>query len=168
MTPAGVNRLKRDEAVGGRPLLRAYADPGGVWTIGWGCTGAEIGPATVWSMAQAEAAFAQRLSETESALGNRFGWFADLQRGEPVRADVLVNIAYNIGVTGLARWPVTLSAVAARNWSHAAADIAGNAMWRSQVHDRCARCSTAMRCGSWDVVVVDAAPAATRTLEVDL
>jgi GH24 family phage-related lysozyme (muramidase) len=149
MTPAGVDRLKLDEAVGGKPPLTAYQDTGGVWTVGWGCTGAGIGPGTTWSLAQAEAALVQRIAQTESGLRNRFTWFEVLERTDPVRADVLVNIAFNIGITGLGRWPVTLAAVKARDWPAAAADILGNTVWRDQVHDRCLRCSGAMRTGNW-------------------
>jgi lysozyme len=150
MTPAGVDRLKLDEAVGGVPPLTAYQDTGGIWTIGWGCTGAGIGPGTRWSLTQAEAALAQRITLAESGLRNRFTWFELLQRDEPVRADVLVNIAFNIGINGLGHWPVTLAAVKAKDWPAAAADILSNAVWRSQVHDRCDRCAAAMQTASWE------------------
>jgi lysozyme len=149
MTPAGIARLKLDEAVGGKPPLAAYQDTIGVWTIGWGCTGAGVGPGVVWSLAEAEAALAERIAETERGLGARFAWFEPLRRGEPVRADVLANIAFNIGVSGLGRWPVTLAAVRAGDWARAAEDILGNALWRGQVHQRCDRCALAMRAGRW-------------------
>jgi lysozyme len=149
MTPAGIARLRLDEAVGGKPPLTAYQDAVGVWTIGWGCTGAGVGPGVVWSLAQAEAALIERIDETERGLRARLAWFEPLRRGEPVRADVLANIAFNIGVAGLSRWPVTLAAVRAGDWAHAAEDILGNALWRNQVHQRCDRCAQAMRMGRW-------------------
>lgn len=43
---------------------RAYPDPGTgakPWTIGWGCTGPEITPQTVWTLDQAEQALAKHL-----------------------------------------------------------------------------------------------------------
>lgn len=149
MTPMGIARLKLDEAVGGMPPLMAYPDVGGVWTIGWGCTGTGIGPSVTWSLLQAEAALVERIAETERGLASRLPWFEPLQRGEPVRADVLANIAFNIGVVGLSRWPVTLAAVREGDWGRAADDILGNATWRGEVHARCDRCALAMRAGSW-------------------
>jgi lysozyme len=149
MTPVGIARLKLDEAAGGKPPLTAYQDVGGVWTIGWGCTGPAVRPGVVWSLAQAEGGLAERIAETERGLGDRFAWFAALQRNEPVRADVLANIAFNIGVGGLSRWPVTLAAVRAGEWEQAAEDIRGNVLWRGQVHARCDRCALAMRTGEW-------------------
>ncbi len=149
MTPQGIARLKLDEAVGGKPPLAAYPDQGGVWTIGWGCTGAGIGPGVVWSLARAEAALAERIAEAERGVGAHFTWFEPLRQGQPVRADVLTNIAFNIGVAGLSRWPVTLAAIREGDWARAAEDILGNATWRGQVHARCDRCALAMRTGQW-------------------
>ncbi len=175
MTPAGLHRLLFDETVGGVIPLKAYLDTATPpnWTIGVGCTGPDIGPSTVWTLAQAQSAFAQRIADFEAGLRNRFTWFELLQRDEPVRADVLVNIAFNIGITGLSRWPVTLAAVRTRDWGGASADIEGNAEWGRQVHERRERCAAAMGGGSWgdaptapDVPAPDDASGAS--VEVDL
>lgn len=146
MTAAGLGRLKLDEGC----ELHAYPDPisgGEPYTIGYGCTGAGIGPGVVWTQAQADAELVTRVEQTEMALEKAFPpWFASL---DPVRQDVLINIAYNIGVKGLTLWLVTLAAVGAGNYAAAADDIAGNTLWKSQVGARAERCSNAMRTGSW-------------------
>ena len=66
-----------------------------------------------------------------------------------MRADVLTNIAFNVGVHGLEDWPVTLKAVEEQRFADAAADIRGNAKWRGQVHGRDDRCAAAMRLNHW-------------------
>lgn len=37
--------------------LHAYQDQRGIWTCGWGSTGSDIGPDTVWTQAEADARF---------------------------------------------------------------------------------------------------------------
>jgi len=144
MTPAGLAQLARDEGC----RLRAYPDDGGVWTIGYGCTGATIGPGLVWSQAEADAELAARVAQTEAGLAR--AWAA-LDGLGPVRRDVLVNIAFNIGVEGLMRWPLTLAAAGAGRFAQAADDIAGNGVWSRQVGARAERCAQAMRTGAWGV-----------------
>jgi lysozyme len=146
MTPAGLERLKLDEGC----ELHAYPDPltgGDPYTIGYGCTGEGIGPGVVWTQTQADAELLVRVEQTEADLAGALpSWFASL---DPVRRDVLTNIAYNIGVKGLAHWPVTLSAVGAKKYAAAADDIASNVLWKSQVGARVERCASAMRTDSW-------------------
>jgi len=77
--------------------LKAYPDPGSKdghpWTIGWGSTGPDIGPGTVWTQEQADKRF-------EEDLG-RFGAQVARLLGEaPTTAHqmaALVSLAYNIG-----------------------------------------------------------------------
>ena len=148
MTPAGVARLKLDEAC----RLQAYPDPDSgaePWTIGFGCTGPGIGPKTRWTMVQAEAALAQRIQQVELQLVHALPWLERLRTSSPVRSDVLTNIAFNVGVAGLEHWPVTLKAVELGHYAEAGADIRGNAKWRGQVHGRDDRCAAAMRFNSW-------------------
>jgi lysozyme len=146
MTPAGLKRLMLDEGC----VLHAYPDPlsgGEPYTIGYGCTGAGIGPGLTWTQSQADAELLTRVGQTEAALGRDLPqWFASL---DPVRREVLTNIAFNIGVSGLTRWPVTLAAVGVGHYALAADDISGNTVWKSQVGARAERCATAMRTGTW-------------------
>ena len=77
--------------------LKAYPDPGSKdgkpWTIGWGSTGPDIGPGTVWTQEQADARFLEDLG--------RFGArVAALIKDAPTTAHqmaALVSFAYNVG-----------------------------------------------------------------------
>src|SRR5690625_2307834 len=58
MSQEGLKVLKHFEGV----RLKAYRDPVGVWTIGYGHTGPEVHEGLVWSHAQAEKALRDRLN----------------------------------------------------------------------------------------------------------
>lgn len=99
-SPACTALIKRFEGCAKRlpdGRLAAYPDPGSggdPWTIGWGSTGPDIKPGTIWTQKQADARFAQHLAE--------FGAKVDqLLAGSPTRQfqfDALVSFAYNIGI----------------------------------------------------------------------
>lgn len=98
--PAGAALIKRWESCGHlRPdgRFEAYPDPGSAdgtpWTIGWGSTGPDIGPGTVWSQGECDARFdrdaARYAAEVVRALGDA-----------PTTAnqfDALVSFHYNTG-----------------------------------------------------------------------
>lgn len=74
---------------------KAYADPepGGIlWTVGYGATGPDIGPDTVWTMAQAEADLADRL-----IVVNRTVTQAIRTRLTQQQRAALVDFTYNVG-----------------------------------------------------------------------
>ena len=48
--PAAIELIKKFEGC----RLEAYRDQGGVWTVGWGTTGAGIGPGTRWTQERAD------------------------------------------------------------------------------------------------------------------
>jgi len=77
--------------------LKAYPDPGSKdgkpWTIGWGSTGPDIGPGTVWTQEQADERFLTDLT----AFGDKV---AKLIGEAPTTAHqmaAMVSLAYNIG-----------------------------------------------------------------------
>ena len=81
--------------------VKAYPDPGtgGVpWTIGYGSTGKEIGPDTIWTMQQCE-----------EALDNHLVYFYNgvmalcpgLKGQPPARIAAVVSWAYNCGLRNL-------------------------------------------------------------------
>jgi lysozyme len=78
--------------------LTAYPDPGSAdgrpWTIGWGSTGAGIGPGVVWTQEQADARFLSDLAKFEDGVTRLIG-SAPTSQGQ---FDALVCIAYNIGL----------------------------------------------------------------------
>lgn len=78
-------------------MIEAYPDPGSrdgtPWTIGWGSTGPDVGPGTVWSQAQCDARLDATLvryaREVAAALGD-----AATSQGQ---FDALVSFHYNTG-----------------------------------------------------------------------
>jgi GH24 family phage-related lysozyme (muramidase) len=78
-------------------LFEAYPDPGSKdgkpWTIGWGSTGADIGPGIVWTQAQCDARFDSEITryvdEVAAAIGNA--------ATSPNQFDALVSFHYNTG-----------------------------------------------------------------------
>lgn len=94
VSPAGVALMHHFEQC----RLEAYPDPGSAdghpWTIGWGATGAGIGPGVKWTQAQADARFASDLAMFEDGVTR-------LLAGAPTtqsQFDALVSLAYNIGL----------------------------------------------------------------------
>lgn len=80
--------------------IASYPDPGPTglpWTIGWGSTGPDIGPNTIWTRAQADARFASDLVKFEKGVSEALGG-APASQGQ---WDALVSFAYNIGVQAL-------------------------------------------------------------------
>lgn len=80
--------------------LEAYPDPGtggDPWTVGWGSTGPGIGPGTVWTQEQADAALAEHVGQVADAV-------AGIVRVplRPEQAAALISWVYNIGA-GAAR-----------------------------------------------------------------
>lgn len=80
--------------------LTAYPDPGtgaAPYTVGWGCTGPGIGPGTVWTQAQADAALEHRLASVETVVK---GLAPDATHNELA---ALCSFAWNVGTHALAR-----------------------------------------------------------------
>lgn len=77
--------------------FEAYPDPGSAdgrpWTIGWGSTGPDIGPGTVWTQAQCDARFDRDIeryvAEVAATLGDA--------RTSAAQFDALVSFHYNTG-----------------------------------------------------------------------
>jgi lysozyme len=80
--------------------LEAYPDPGTggePFTIGWGSTGPDIGPGTVWTQEEADARFLDDLT--------KFGDGVDRLVRVPLTDNqfaALVSFAYNVGLGALA------------------------------------------------------------------
>lgn len=91
VSPAGRDFIKLYE----RCILKAYPDPktgGAPWTIGWGSTGRDIGPDTVWTQEQADARFDHDLSLVESDANN-----AIVVPVSQNQFDAFTSILYNVG-----------------------------------------------------------------------
>lgn len=77
--------------------LRAYPDPGtggAPWTVGWGHTGMNVGPTTVWSQAMADANFASDAQRFVDGVTKLVGASPTTQD----QFDAMTCLAYNIGL----------------------------------------------------------------------
>ena len=86
----GCARIRRDG------LVEAYPDPGtggAPWTIGWGATGPDVGPGTVWTQAQCDARLQSDIARHAQDVAQAIGK-APTTQGQ---FDALVSFHYNTG-----------------------------------------------------------------------
>lgn len=119
VSSTGIELIKRFEgcaSLRGDGLYEAYPDPatgGAPWTIGWGATGPDIGPGTVWTQEQCDARLAQDLARHAAEVASALGDAPTTQ----AQFDALVSFHYNTGAISRA----TLTS------KHRAGDTAGAA-----------------------------------------
>lgn len=136
-TPNLIPDLERDEGC----RLSAYQDTRGIWTVGYGH--AYVHPGTVWTQTEADAQLAADVAHTEAGLDVHLPWWRSL---DDVRQDVLVNMAFNMGVTNLCQFHNTLAAVQRHDWQ-AAHDGMLASLWAKQVGQRAVRLANQMLTG---------------------
>lgn len=100
----------------------SYPDPGtggAPWTIGWGSTGHDIDPTTVWTLDQAEA-------RLEKEVSHFYGGLIKLSPGLvdelPRRVAALISFCYNCGL-GNYRISTLRKRVNEKNWEDACYEI---------------------------------------------
>lgn len=71
----------------------AYRDEGGVWTVGWGCTGPSITDGTEWTQEQADAELEHRVERLQADMSRCLE--TDPTPGELA---AMTSLAYNIGI----------------------------------------------------------------------
>lgn len=101
---------------------QAYPDPGTgaePWTIGYGSTGPEIQPGTIWTREQAEQAVEFELLNKLMAL---LKLSPNLATESDRRVAALVSFAYNCGI-GNYRISTLRKRVQAKDWDGAASEI---------------------------------------------
>ena len=140
--PELIEQVKRDEGL----RLKAYWDPiGKCWTIGDGHTGPDVGPDTVWTRQQADAACLMDLNEAADEVDQAFPWAESMG---VVRWSVFVNMAYNMGIEHLLGFHDTLAAAQRGDWDATAAGML-DSLWAKQVGGRAVRLAQQMRTGVW-------------------
>jgi GH24 family phage-related lysozyme (muramidase) len=101
---------------------RAYPDPathGAPWTIGWGCTGADITPDTVWSQNKAQEELEKHLLYfTSKAIRMSPSLITSGDR----RLAAIISFNYNCGL-GRYRISTLKKRVDARDWEGACEEI---------------------------------------------
>lgn len=76
--------------------------------------------------------------------------FLAMNKCNAERQDILVSMAYQMGIAGLAAFKNTLSMIAAGNFTGAAAGML-NSKWAAQTPKRAKRHAEVMRSGTYDV-----------------
>jgi GH24 family phage-related lysozyme (muramidase) len=78
---------------------------------------------------------------------SQFAWY---QSQDVVRQAALVDLTFNLGQGGLLHWPHFVSFMASHDYVHAAAEIAGNSTWISEVgQSRSGRIKSMIATGNW-------------------
>lgn len=72
--------------------LTAYKCPAGIWTIGYGQTGPDIGPGLVWTQGEADRRLADSLDDFAHQVEVCLA-----RPGTPNQFGAMVSLAYNIG-----------------------------------------------------------------------
>lgn len=141
-TPYLLADIKTDEGL----RLHAYPDPlthAEPWTIGYGHTGPDVGPDTVWTQDQADEELAADVAHVQHGLDADLPWWRTLN---DARQDVLVNMAFNMGVAGLLQFKHALADMQLGQFASAGNDML-NSEWAHQVHGRATRLATQMATG---------------------
>ncbi len=142
MTPAGRTALSAELRLDEGCRLKAYRDGGGIWTIGYGHTGPEVHAGLVWTQAWADAQLEADIASAEAECASCLPYWTRL---DDPRQEVLADMAFNLGISGLLRWKHMLAAVEAGDYTSAAADMLATEPWRSQVGSRADRLAAIMR-----------------------
>lgn len=79
--------------------LDAYLDNAGVWTCGYGHTGADVNPATRWTQEHAEIVLDRDLARFTKGVAHILADVTDLS---DTQYSVLVIFAYNVGLAAFA------------------------------------------------------------------
>lgn len=135
-----------DEAPSGVPVLKAYGDPltgAAPWTIGLGSIGPDIGPDTVWTTALA---FKRRDDEIRKAIDGLSQLVTVWRQLSDERQDVLVNMAYQMGVQGVMGFKNTLALIAAGQWAEVGKHMR-DSLWHRQTPGRAERLAVQMETG---------------------
>jgi lysozyme len=133
-----VESVKRHEGL----RLKPYQDTAGKCSIGYGRNLDDVGI----SREEAEEMLATDLARTHRGVLTAWPWVADL---DPVRAATIIEMAYNLGVRGLAQFTQTLGAVASRRFDDAARAML-QSHWAEQVGQRATTLARRMKTGQWE------------------
>ena len=134
--------LKLDEGF----RSHAYPDPlsgAEPWTVGFGATGPDIGPDTVWTVEEAEADLSDRLQSLAAELFAAIPWISTLAIA---RQSVLLQMSYNLGLHGLLAFKNTLAYVQQGAWAMAKQAML-NSRWGQELPNRSHRLATQMFTG---------------------
>lgn len=135
-----ISQLRRDEG----EVLHAYKDSLGYWTIGVGILidarkgGGLTAEESAWLLQH-------RLDAKRAELSAALPWFKYL---DEVRQAALLDMAYQLGVGGVLKFPKMLAALRDRRWAEAESH-ALDSDWKNQTPERAKRVARQLATGEW-------------------
>lgn len=136
----GVDQIKRHEGL----VLHAYKDSLGYLTIGYGRLIDKIKHGGI-NEAEAEYLLQNDVSSVLTVLHRNITFFDSLC---VPRQAVLMNMAFQMGITGLLKFKKTLTLIEIGDYD-AAADNMLKSLWAKQTPNRAAEMAEQMRSGQW-------------------
>lgn len=146
-----MEKLEAQLAIDEGKRLAAYLDTVGVLTVGIGhnCAASPVAgvlkPGDTITDETCSALFAEDIQESINQLDRVLPWWRTL---DDVRQNVLVNMAFNMGISTLLQFRNTLKFIEVGSYGMAA-DGMMQSLWARQVGDRAKRLSKQMRTGEW-------------------
>ncbi len=134
------DQIKEDEGL----VLHAYQDHLGFWTIGYGRL---IDKRKGGGISEEEALYLLKndVSARLPVLENAIPFFARLN---DARKAVLLNMSFQLGITGLLKFKSTLAFIEAGDFENASANML-KSLWAKQTPPRAKRLAEQMRTGKW-------------------
>lgn len=117
---------------------RAYQDSVGVWTVGYGTN--------LQRLTIDEATAEQWLLRELARLREFFELHQPYPKLSPARQDVILEMAYNLGIAGVLAFGKMWTALAAGDWDEAARQML-DSKWAKQVGQRAQDLAGRMRAG---------------------
>lgn len=131
-----IDQLKRHEGL----MLKPYRCTAGALTIGHGLNldaGIDEG--------LAEAILVYQVDSIDESL-QEYSWYSSLN---PARQDVIVNMAFNLGLTGVMKFKKMIDALKCGFFELAAKEML-NSKWAKQVGNRAIELSNQMKSGQYE------------------
>lgn len=116
--------------------LKAYLDVVGVWTCGWGSTGPDITPTTIWTREQADARLTRDVLIFSVGVQTLMTGISDYQ------LVAMIDFAYNLGLTRLKastlrrkflRRDIQGTADEFKKWTHAGGKVLPALVFRREI-----------------------------------
>jgi|SRR5688572_32870923 len=125
-------------------VLHAYQDHLGYLTIGVGILIDERKGGGI-TREESRYLLRNRIAQRAGECEQRFDWWPTL---DPVRQQVIVCMAFQLGVDGVAGFKRMIAALKLRDWSTAASEME-DSDWNTQTPERCKRMADIMETGVW-------------------
>ncbi len=122
-------------------ISKVYKCPAGKLTVGYGRNLEDNGI----TKDEAEALMFNDIEKVENLLNEKLTWFKDLDN---TRREVLIDMAFNMGVFGLLKFKNTLKYIEEKEYGIASQEML-NSKWSQQVGDRAIKLSNVMALGRW-------------------